>query len=245
MSPALFTADLPIDASVDIFANAGFLQGRAQGQRPRLPDQRGTNLCRDAGPNDHMLAINLKDNGDLTFGEVVAKLLTAPGDLLDVDVNVRPAGSVDVSVPGTTDFFGGASAGATFHWNDLTALTGPNGPQFDVSDLSELANVDFDPANPTALFSIILKTLQTLSGAIGDADPAGASIFSQQIPLVGRSLRDLLRADESGMGPQVTYGANSLTDASRSNAKGNAFPSNLVGRSVIAGTQVGIVQASA
>ena len=188
-----------------------------------------------------MLKVAFKPNGLMNFGDIVHDLLTDPAGLLDFQVKVRGEGSINVTVPSTTDFFHGGTAGATFHWNDLTKTTGTDGPQFDISDLSELVNFDFDPSNPKALFSIILKTLQTLDKTLGDGDPSGASVFNTKIPLVGRSLHDLLKSDESGLGPNVTYTANTVKDASRSVAKGNAFPQNLVGRSIVAGTQVGIV----
>jgi Ca2+-binding RTX toxin-like protein len=240
-SPALFTADFPVQASIDLFANAGFLQVRLTGSAQVCQSNAGSDCAGTPPAGQHMLEVDLKDNGDLNFGQVVDKLLHDPGSLLDFGVHVRGVGSVAASVPGTTDFFHGASATAGFSWNDLTKLSGADGPQFTVSDLSELANVDFDPSNPRALFSIILKTLQTLDGAIGNADPSGAPVFNQQIPVVGRSLRDLLKADESGVGPSVTYGANFVQDSSRGAANGNAFPASLTGRTVVVGTQVGVV----
>src|SRR5207248_11697929 len=88
----------------------------------------------------------------------------------------------------------------------------------------------------------VLKTLQTLDKAIVVADPSGGGLFGTKIPVVGRSLRDLLRSDESGMGDQVTFSANFVQDASRSTAKHNAFPPSLVGRSIVVGTQVGIIK---
>jgi Ca2+-binding RTX toxin-like protein len=240
-SPALFTADFPVDASIDLFANAGFLQVRLTGSAKVCQTDAGAD-CADTPPaGHHMLEVDLQDNGDLNFGQVVDKLLHDPSSLLDFAVHVRGVGSVDASVPGTSDFFHGATAHAGFTWNNLTQLSGADGPQFTVGDLSELANVDFDPSNPRALFSIILKTLQTLDGAISEADPSGASIFNDKIPVVGRSLRDLLKADESGVGPSVSYGANFVQDSSRSAANGNAFPASLTGRTVVVGTQVGVV----
>ncbi len=241
----LFTADFPIDADVDIFANAGFLQVELKGT---------AHVCQGAAPincsgpppvGQHMLQVGFHNLGDVNFGTIVHTLLTDPGSLLDFQTHIRGSGGIDASVPGTTDFFPGGTAHASFHWNDLTQTTGTDGPQFDISDLSELANFDFDPTNPKALFSIVLKTLQTLDKALGEGDPSGASIFNQKIPLVGRSLHDLMKSDESGVGPDVTYSANAVSDASRSAAKGNAFPASLVGRSIVAGTQVGIVAAVA
>ena len=239
----LFTADFPIDANVDIFANAGFLQVELKGSAHVCQTDAPTDCSGPPPPNHHMLQVGFHDLGDVTFGTIVHDILTDPGSLLDFQTHVRGAGAIDATVPGTTDFFPGGSAHAGFHWNDLTQTSGADGPQFDVSDLSELVNFDFEPSNPKALYSIILKTLQTLDKVLGDSDPSGASVFNTKIPLVGRSLRDLLKSDESGAGPNVTYTANTVHDASRSSANGNAFPSSLVGRSIVAGTQVGIIQA--
>ncbi len=239
----LFTADFPIDANADIFANAGFLQVELQGGVHVCAISAGLDCTATPDPSDHMLEVDLQDNGDLTFGDVVALLLGDPSSLLSFHTSIRAAGGVDASVPGAEDFLGSNTAHAEFHWNDLTQTSGSEGPQFDASDLSELLAFDFDPSNPRALFSIILKTLQTLDSALGNADPTdpGAAVFSEKIPVVGRSLRDLLRTDESGGGPTVSFTGNTLTDSSRSTGEGNAFTSDLVGRTVVVGTQVGVI----
>jgi hypothetical protein len=241
-SSPLLSADFPIDGNIDIFANAGFLQVELKGSA-HVCQSELANCSLTPSASQHMLKIAFKPHGLLNFGQIVHDLLTDPAGLLDFQVKVRGEGAIDVTVPGTNDFFHGASAHAGFHWNDLTKTTGTDGPQFDVSDLSELANFDFDPSNPKALFSIILKTLQTLNKTLGDGDPSSteAAVFNTKIPVIGRSLHDLLKSDESGLGPNVIYSANKVTDSSRSAANGNAFPQSLVGRSIVAGTQVGIV----
>ncbi|HET7655122.1 MAG TPA: hypothetical protein VFK42_18970, partial [Acidimicrobiales bacterium] len=109
----LFHADFPIDAGIDLFANAGFLQVRLQG---------AMSVSKKTGA-DHMLAVSLKDNGDLTFHDVVDKLLHHPGDLLDFDTGVAATGSVTATVPGAPSFFPSAAT-ASFHWDDLTQTTG-------------------------------------------------------------------------------------------------------------------------
>ena len=241
----LFTADFPIDANADIFANAGFLQVELQGGVHVCAISAGADCTDPPDPAAPMLQVDLKDNGDLTFGDVVTLLLNDPGSLLSFDTNIRATGGVDASVPGAPDFLGSQTAHADFHWNDLKQTSGAAGPTFEASDLSELLAFDFDPSNPRALFSIILKTLQTLDAALGNADPTdpAAAVFSEKIPVVGRSLRDLLRTDESGGGPTVSYSDNSLTDTSRSSDDGNAFTQDLVNRTVVVGTQVGVVHA--
>ena len=238
----LFTANFPIDADADIFANAGFLQVELQGGVHVCAISAGADCTDPPDPAAPMLEVDLKDNGDLTFGDVVTLLLNDPSSLLSFDTNIRATGGVDASVPGAPDFLGSQTAHADFHWNDLRPAV-PTDRQFEASDLSELHAFDFDPSNPRALFSIILKTLQTLDSALGNADPTdpAAAVFSEKIPVVGRSLRDLLRTDESGGGPAVSFTTNTLTDSSRSTAEGNAFTSDLVGRTVVVGTQVGVI----
>ncbi len=224
----LFSADLPIDADVDIYANAGFLQVELTGDVQVGPT---------TGNTDPMLQVSLKDQGDLTFGQVVDFLLDDPGALLSFDVNVGASGSVAVAVPSAPDFLGDDSATASFSWNDLNQTTGPDGPQFSVSDLSEFLAFDFDPDNPRALYSVILQTLQVLSSSLAETNPTGAAaIFDEPVPVIGRSLRDLLRTDESGSGPSVSYGADTLTDTTK------AFSDALAGRTIVVGTQVGLVE---
>jgi Ca2+-binding RTX toxin-like protein len=185
--------------------------------------------------------------GYVRFSDIVSTLITHPENLLDFSINVGATGGVDASVPGADNFLS-STPHVGFHWNDLTDLTlavNPTdpGPYLDLSQLNPFDKFDFDPSNPKALFSIILKTLQTLDSSLGNANPSSASIFNTKIPLVGRSLSDLLKSDESGSGPDVTYTSNTVVDNSRSLANNNVFPQSLVGRSIVAGTQVGIISA--
>jgi Ca2+-binding RTX toxin-like protein len=242
----LFTADFPIDASADIFANAGFLQVELNGGVHVCQKEIATADCSGAPPaGKHMVEVDLVPQNDITFGQLVKELIDDPTQLIEYHVAVRAVGSVKASIPGASDFFG-VDPDVGFHWNDLTVFD-PNdadGPVVDFSALDRLAKVDFDPSNPRALFGIILKTLQTLNTVIGSSptsEPA-KSIFGTKIPVLGRSLGDLLAADESGAGDGITFGASALTDASRSDANGNSFdPDVLVGRSVVVGTQAGII----
>ncbi|HJQ44615.1 MAG TPA: hypothetical protein VJ831_16110, partial [Jatrophihabitantaceae bacterium] len=243
----LFTADFPIDASADIFANAGFLQVRLKGAVHVCEKDITSSDCSGSPPNGkHMVEVDLKDKGDITFGQLVGYLLDDPTQLIDYHVAVRAVGSVTASIPQASAFFGGNDPEVGFHWDDLTQLDPNNadGPHVDFSALSKLANVDFDPSNPRALFSIILKTLQTLDSVIGSAPTTEPfkSIFNKPIPVIGRSLGQLLAADESGGGDGVTFDHNTLTDNTRSTDTHNAFdPTVLMGRSIVVGTQVGII----
>jgi Ca2+-binding RTX toxin-like protein len=241
----LFDADFPIDAGIDINANAGFLQVELKGSLH--VDKKASDST------DHMLQVHFKDNGLLSFGDLVGKLLNDPASLLDFQVNVGASGSVDASAPGTADILNGAKATATFTWNDLTQTSGSDGPTFNTGGLNPFTNFDFDPTNPKALFSIVLKTLQTLDAALGSSSPSGAGsdLFNKPIPVIGKSLSDLLKSDQSGSGTTVTYGKDgdgngTLKDAARSDQNGtaqpNAFPQSLADRSVVVGTQVAVIK---
>jgi len=235
----LFHADFPISAGIDLFANAGFLQVELKGQVKVCEKSLVAADC--AGTSStHMLQVSFKDNGDLTFGQIVHDLLTDPTSLLDFQTSVGATGSVTASVPQAANFVSGTPT-ASFHWNDLAQGSGSDGPQFDLSQLNPFSNFDFDPSNPKALFSIVLKTLQTLDSVLGSSTASSASVFTSKIPLVGRSLSDLLKSDESGQGAPVTFGPSTIVDSSRSTANGNAFPQSLVGRTVVVGTQIGVI----
>lgn len=238
-----FTADFPIDADIDLFANAGFLQVELAGAMKVCATQPTGHDCAHPGDNPpSMVSVHLNGSNDLTFGQIIDSVLHSPASLIDYAVNVRGEGSVTASAPGTENFFP-HPATASFDWNNVldTAPADPDGPHIDTSHLTDLVNIDFDPQNPRQLFSIILKTLQTLDEQLGQASPTTGGIFDTDIPVIGRKLRDLLRADESGQGANVTYTATTITDGNR-DAQHSPFPDSLVGRTVVVGTQVGVIQ---
>ncbi|MFK4084074.1 calcium-binding protein [Kribbella sp. NPDC020789] len=235
----LVSADFPIETGVDLTANAGFFKVLLKGQL-KVCNSSLPATCSGGTATGHMLSIGLKGQGDLRISEVFKQLVDSPATLLDVDVNVRAYGDVAVSVPGAEQFLP-AGATTTFKatWADLTK---PETASIDTSDLSELFKLDFDAADPKALFTALIKTLQTLSQQLAQAKTsAGSGVYDKEIPGLGKSLRDLLVSDESNAGPGITYGANTLTDATRKDAE--VFPQSLVGRSIVAGSQVAIVQA--
>ncbi|MGN6754643.1 MAG: calcium-binding protein [Intrasporangium sp.] len=242
----LLKADFPIESKVDLTANAGFFQIRLTGNLKACNNSAPANCS--AGGTGNMLRIGLKAMGDAQhdirlrqlFDSLVTDGPAGPsraGSLLDVQLNVRAYADLTVSLPGAEDFLpGGSSATASATWNDLTRTSGADGPQFDLSGLQKVFALDFKPGSQAELFGIVLKTLQTLAAELADAQPGGPSgIFSTEIPGTGTSLRDLMRRDTSGVGGHVTYGANSLTDKDRS------FDASFTGRTVVVGTQVGVV----
>ncbi|GAA1689421.1 hypothetical protein GCM10009745_38180 [Kribbella yunnanensis] len=235
----LLSADFPIDTGVDLTANAGFFKVLLKGQL-KVCNSSLPATCSGGTATGHMLTLGLKNQGDLRISELFKQLVNSPAALLDVDVNVRAYGDVAVTVPGAEQFLpAGASTTFKASWDDLTKA---DGGKIDTSDLGELFKLDFDKDDPKALFTALIKTLQTLSQQLAEANTsAGSGVYDKEIPGLGKSLRDLLVSDESNAGPGVTYGENTLTDATRKDAE--LFSQSLVGRSIVVGSQVAIVQA--
>ncbi|TCO47460.1 Ca2+-binding RTX toxin-like protein [Kribbella antiqua] len=238
----LFSADFPIDTAVDLTANAGFFKVKLAGQL-KVCNSSLAETCPAGTATGHMLTVGLKQQGDaqhdLRISELFKQLVDAPAALLDVDVNVRAYGDMTVSVPDAEQFLpAGASTTFMAKWTDLT---NPGTLSLDTGDLTEIFKLDFDENDPKALFTALIKTLQTLSQQLAKANPgAGSGVYDKEIPGLGKSLRDLLVSDESNAGKDVGYGADSLTDGTRS--EGNLFLPTLVGRSIVVGSQVAIVK---
>ncbi|MFC0624645.1 calcium-binding protein [Kribbella deserti] len=244
---SLFSADFPIDTAVDLTANAGYFKVKLTGQLKVCNSSLG-DTCAAGTPTGHMLSMGLKQQGDaqhdLRLSELFKQLVDSPAALLDVDVNVRAYGDVTVAVPEAEQFLpAGATTKFTAKWGDLTD---PSTIALDTGDLSEVFKLDFDADDPKALFTALIKTLQTLSKQLASANTtAGSGVFDKDIPGLGKSLRDLLVSDESNAGAGVSYGADTVVDNNRSEANGDLFGPHLVGRSIVVGTQVGIVKAVA
>ncbi|MEI8408179.1 MULTISPECIES: calcium-binding protein [unclassified Kribbella] len=238
---SLFSADFPIDTAVDLSANAGFFKVNLTGQLKVCNSSLG-DTCPAGTPTGHMLTVGLKQQGDaqhdLRLSELFKQLVDAPQNLLDVDTNIRAYGDLTVAVPEAAQFLpAGATTKLTAKWGDLTD---PTSVQLDTSDLAEIFQLDFDADDPKALFTALIKTLQTLSKQLAESNPsAGGGVFDKDIPGLGKSLRDLLVSDESNAGAGVGYGPNTVVDSTRT--EGNLFTTALVGRSIVVGTQVGIV----
>jgi Ca2+-binding RTX toxin-like protein len=239
----LFGADFPIESAVDLTANAGFFKVRLQGTLEVCHSSLGA-TCPDGDPSTPMVSVALEELGDAQHDIRMSALFQAltddPASLLDVDVNVRAHADVEVSLPDAEDFLpSGATAGFTATWADLTD---PGTISVDTSDLSEIFKLDFDADDPDALFRLLVKSLQTLAVQLASADTTeGSGVFNKEIPGLGRSLRDLFTSDEANAGAGVTYGAATLTDDTRSGD--SLFPTDLVGRTVVVGTQIGVVEA--
>ncbi|GAB2678280.1 hypothetical protein GCM10009743_63090 [Kribbella swartbergensis] len=235
---ALFSADFPIDTAVDLTANAGFFEVKVNGQL-KVCNSSLAETCPAGTPTGHMLSVGLKPQGDLRISELFKQLVDSPATLLDVDVNVRAYGDLSVSVPGAEQFLpAGATTAFKAKWTDLTD---PATLSLDTADLSEIFRLDFDANDPKALFTALIKALQTLSAQLAKANPgASGGVYDKEIPGLGKSLRDLLVSDESNAGTGVSYGTDTVTDATR--AGDNVFTPSLVGRSIVVGSQVAIVK---
>jgi Ca2+-binding RTX toxin-like protein len=236
---SLFDADLPIDTKVDLTANAGFFKVRLEGTLKACNSSKA-DTCPDGSATGHMLTVGLKNLGDLRMSQLFAKLVADPASLLDVDVNIRAYADVTVSLPDAANFLPpGTTAKFTAKW---TNLTDPSTLSLDTSKLSEIFKLDFDTNDPKALFTLLIKTLQTLSAQLASANTAkGSGVFNKPIPGLGRSLRELLASDEANGGDKVSYGPNTLKDDSRSSTD-HPFTDKLVGRTVVVGTQIGVIQ---
>ena len=240
---ALFSADFPIQSAIDLTANAGFFKVRLNGTLKVCNSAVGA-TCPPGTPTGNMLTVGLKPLGDaqhdVRLSELFAALVNDPGSLLDVDVNVAARADVTISLPDAQNFLpAGASTTFTATWADLRH---PASLTFDTADLSEIFKLDFDPNDPKALFAALIKTLQTLSEQLAAANTdAGSGVFDADIPGLGRSRATCCSPmNPTGGGAGVSYGANTLLDATRSD--GNLFTTGLQGRSVVVGTQIGIVQ---
>ena len=84
-----------------------------------------TPYSRHGTSSSHMLQVSFKDNGLMTFGDIVQKLLNDPSSLLDFQVNVGATGSLTASVPGQAANIVSGTPTVGFHWNDVTQTTGP------------------------------------------------------------------------------------------------------------------------
>ncbi|MFG2164417.1 hypothetical protein [Micromonospora chersina] len=217
----LFAADFPVTTGVDFFATAGFLKVKLGGNLAVGP----------AAAGQRMLQVSFKQAQDVSLGELFRRLQTEPGNLLAVSSSVKTTGRVTVSVPGATGALGDG-VGVDVSWK------AGEQPVVDTSSLDGIFAVDFNPDDPKALFAVVIEALRLVNAAL--TQPGGGSgPLNTEIPLLGRSARELLGADESGVGKGVTFtadGANFLLkDGNRSGDA--AFDPRLAGRTVVIGSK--------
>ncbi|MFI7431219.1 hypothetical protein ACIBPB_29920 [Micromonospora sp. NPDC049836] len=217
----LFAADFPITTGVDFFATAGFLKVKLGGNLSVGP----------AATGQRMLRVGFKQAQDVSLGELFRRLQSEPGNLLAVSSSVKTTGRVTVSVPGATGALG-EGVGVDVSWQ------AGGQPVVDTAGLADILAVDFNPDDPKALFAVVVEALRLVNTALS-APGGGSGPLNTEIPLLGRSARELLGADESGVGKGVTFtadGANFLLkDAGRSGDA--AFDPRLAGRTVVIGSK--------
>ncbi|KAB1907212.1 calcium-binding protein [Micromonospora sp. AMSO31t] len=144
---------------------------------------------------------------------------------------MKTTGRVTVSVPGATGALG-QGVGVDVSWK------AGEQPVVDTSSLDGIFAVDFNPDDPKALFAVVVEALRLVNAAL--TEPGGGSgPLNTEIPLLGRSARELLGVDESGAGKGVTFTADGadflLKDANRSGDA--AFDPRLAGRTLVIGSR--------
>ncbi|MEV4317067.1 calcium-binding protein [Actinocrispum sp. NPDC049592] len=238
----LLHADAAVDTKVDVNGSVGYLKVHMSGD---------LHLATKDG-SAHMLTVSLKKvgdaDGDLPLSQVFAKLVDNPStpaaepeDLLSVTVGGKATATVSLDVPGITDFFGGpVSVGVS-----MPDITDPAKVDFTGLDALDKAKAfDFDPGNPRAMFTQIIKALQLLNDSLKAVDGDGKvrTALTTPLPVVGKSLSELLGSADVGAGPTVEYGNDNnigfIKDTSRT------FGPDLNNRAVLVGTQVAIVAAA-
>ncbi|MEJ2854471.1 MULTISPECIES: calcium-binding protein [unclassified Saccharothrix] len=239
----LIKADAPVDTKVDVNGSVGYLKVHLSGDLSMSK--------KDGSAN--MLTVGLKKvgdaDGDLPLAQVFPKLvddLTTPAkepeNLLNVTVGAKANTTVKLDVPGITDFFGGpVEVGVS-----MPDITNPSAVDFTGLDKLDKAKAfDFDPDNPRAMFGQILKALQVLNGSLQKVDGDGSvkTALTTPLPVVGKSLSDLLGSADSGSGPKVSYGNTTFggKDVGYIEDTGRTFGDDHEKRAVLVGTQVGVV----
>lgn len=249
------TGDADITTGVDVDATVGFLGVKVEGTLKACTVSAGVNeeCVGSKAVDDHLLSLGLKPlsgadaEGDIAFSRLVEALTAAlksntPTDVLDVQVAGQAYANLTVEVPGAPQFFGGSSPTASVEIV-LPDITDPD--TFDVtpgSSIGDLGSFNLDTDNPLALFGALLADLQALQGVIGDFPGSGA--LDTEIPLVGKSLNEVIGAGASGSGAPVTYTAVAGPPAMTTlEDTGKTFDASYVGRTVRVGSQEARVSA--
>ncbi|HEX5541494.1 MAG TPA: calcium-binding protein [Micromonospora sp.] len=218
----LFTASFPIRTGIDFYATAGFLKVKLGGSLEVNP----------VAPATDMLTVAFRQARDVSLGDLFQELKADPAALFAVTTSVRADGEVKVSVPGASGVLG-SGVGADVSWDVADPA-----PTVDTSSLSDLFALDFNPDDPQALFALVIAALQQVSVAL--AEPGtGTGLLDEKLPLIGRSARQLLGTDHSGVGAHVSYADDGdnfiLVDAGRTGE--STFTNRLAGRTVVIGSR--------
>ena len=190
-----------------------------------------------------MLSVGLKQQGDaqhdLRFSELFKQLVDAPAEPARCRRQRPRVRRSDRGCAGSRAVPAGRCDDEVHRQVGRPDRSGRS--RLDTGDLSEIFQLDFDADDPKALFTALIKTLQTLSKQLSESNPRGRRGLRQGHPgprqvaagspgqrRVERGRRGQLRREHRGR---------------HDSWRGNLFTQSLVGRSIVVGTQVGIVQA--
>ncbi|MEU6430410.1 hypothetical protein ABZ860_31340 [Microbispora sp. NPDC046973] len=223
----LFGARVSVVTSVNVDAVAGYLGVRLTGD-----------LSMSSRAGGDVVKVALKDVGDVPLTRLFERLASDPSDILTSQVDAAARARLTLGVPGLADFFGGKVTGDV----EMPDIRTPDTLVFRGFDqIGKVKNFAFDPDNPQALFGALVKSLGALATYLDHVQPSGpvGTAMTAKLPLLGRSLSDLVAADEMGSGPGVVYGDGAcggengfVTDPSRTFTQGH------IGRGVVIGTRV-------
>lgn len=249
------TGDADITTGVDVDATVGFLGVKVKGTLRACTASTDVDAecVGDKAADDHLLSLALQPlagadaEGDIAFSRLVESLTAALksdalADVLDLDVAGQAYANLTVEVPGAPQFFGGTSPTASVEIvlpdvTDATTFTVTPG-----ANIGDLGSFNLDTDNPLALFGALLADLQALQGVIGDFPGSGA--LDTEIPLVGKSLNEVIGAGASGSGTAVSYTAATGPPATTTlKDTGKTFDASYIGRTVRVGSQEARVSA--
>ena len=229
----LLSAGLRVDTSVSMDVAIGFLQVHLGGTLRLCSRSVAGTDCAAAGDPSDMVSLSLKPLGDLPLDQVFARLAQDPTSLLTGDLSARAFASLTATVPGP----GGGSFPAMTGSIAMDDIRQPANLTTDVSAFDPVKAFNFNPDNPTQMLGQILKALQLISDQMDNLHASGPTetLLGTKIPVVGKTLRDLIGATTTSDGSHTTYTANGLTDSDAT------FDSSVDGHAVIIGTYVGVV----
>ncbi len=228
----LFGAQVSVRSAVNVNAVVGYLAVQVTGDLTMMGASGGD-----------VVKVALKDIGDVPLTRLFERLAGNPGEVLTSQVDAAARARLTLGVPGMADFFGGRVTGDV----EMPDVRRPDTLNFRGFDqIGKVKGFAFDPDNPQALFGTLIKSLGALAGYLdhvqGDG-PVGKAMTTR-VPLLGRSISDLVAAEEMGSGPGVGYGDGAcgtehgfVTDPSRT------FTQAHIGRGVVIGTRVMTVEA--
>ena len=240
----LATASLPISTAVDVNAGVGFVKVHLGGTLKvcAVTDTAGcTSEPKDAGD---MLKVSLLDVGEISLPEAFRRLRDdpddpndGPGDLVSITGGAQVHAALTASVPGASGLPSLTAQVVDANIGDATP------PSVTTSGFDALADFNLDTDNPKALLGQIVAGIRLLADQTSALAPTSGPVktaMETEVPVVGKSLQELVAAGESGQGTGVTYGNETIDGISHGTIthQGKAFSLSYQGRSVRVGTDV-------